>query len=102
MALNLEKMSHKELLQLKTDVEKEIKNAEKRAMREARAAAEKAVAEFGLTLDDVTGKAPAKPAAVAKYRNPENSADTWTGRGRKPRWFSEAIENGADPADLEI
>jgi DNA-binding protein H-NS len=29
-----------------------------------------------------------------KYRDPANSANTWTGRGRAPRWMMEAEKNG--------
>ena len=29
-----------------------------------------------------------------KYRNPENPAETWAGRGLKPRWLTAAIKGG--------
>lgn len=29
-----------------------------------------------------------------KYRNPENQQQTWTGKGRKPGWMSNAMQNG--------
>ena len=29
-----------------------------------------------------------------KYRNPENTSETWAGRGLKPRWLAEAIKAG--------
>jgi len=29
-----------------------------------------------------------------KYRNPENPAETWAGRGLKPRWLAAAIKSG--------
>ena len=31
-----------------------------------------------------------------KYRNPENPAETWAGRGLKPRWLTAAIKGGKD------
>jgi len=36
------------------------------------------------------------------YRNPRNSAETWTGRGRKPKWVREALANGLHLEDLAI
>ena len=30
-----------------------------------------------------------------KYRNPDNAAETWSGRGRKPRWLEERLSKGA-------
>lgn len=35
-----------------------------------------------------------------KYRNPADHADTWSGRGRKPRWFEATMAAGVDPEDL--
>jgi DNA-binding protein H-NS len=29
-----------------------------------------------------------------KYRNPENPAETWAGRGLKPRWLAAALKSG--------
>ena len=36
------------------------------------------------------------------YRNPCNSAETWTGRGRKPKWLREALARGVPLEDLAI
>ena len=36
------------------------------------------------------------------YRNPENPAETWSGRGRPPAWVREALEAGLDLDVLEI
>jgi DNA-binding protein H-NS len=29
-----------------------------------------------------------------KYRNPDNPAETWAGRGLKPRWLTSAMKSG--------
>jgi len=39
------------------------------------------------------GKTRAK--AAPKYRNPDKPAETWSGRGRKPRWVEERLKAGA-------
>lgn len=45
----------------------------------------------------------AKPKAAAKYANPENPSETWSGgRGRKPRWVQEWIAAGKDIAQAAI
>ena len=36
------------------------------------------------------------------YRNPGNSAETWTGRGRQPKWVREALARGLCLEDLAI
>ena len=92
----LDKMSYAELLKLQERIEAAI--AEKRvedaaATKEAlRAMAEKA----GFNLNDLFGKRGGKrgPGAV-KYRNPKDTSQTWTGRGRKPNWLVDAVKKGA-------
>lgn len=37
-----------------------------------------------------------------KYRNPENTSETWAGRGLQPRWLSAAIKAGKKLSDFEI
>src|SRR3954454_4457494 len=37
-----------------------------------------------------------------KYRNPDNPAETWTGRGRQPRWVQAALAQGRTLAELSI
>lgn len=60
---------------------------------------------YGLTARDLglgdMGSTPApmkKPVAI-KYRKGE---DTWTGRGRKPLWIAEHIEQGGKLEDLAV
>ena len=97
MATNgLDKLSYAELLKLQERVEAAI--AEKRvedaaSTKEAlRAMAEKA----GFDIKDLFGKRGSpKGSGVAKYRNPKDSSQTWTGRGRKPNWLVDAVKKGA-------
>jgi len=105
MAKNLEKMSHQELEKLRSDVDAALNAAKKRDKKEARKAAEEAAPKFGFTLAELMGGASTKSAAkggVAKYANPENPAQTWTGKGRQPKWYKDAIAGGTDPATLEL
>ena len=60
--------------------------------------------EIGYSLAELVGtetKSARSPAA-AKYRHPENQALTWSGRGRKPQWFVEALEAGKTASDIAI
>src|SRR5512144_2217047 len=40
--------------------------------------------------------------AVQKYRNPHDSSETWSGRGRPPKWVQAALDQGQTLADLAI
>lgn len=37
-----------------------------------------------------------------KYRNPDNPAETWAGRGLKPRWLAAALKTGKKLEDFSI
>ncbi|MFD0910163.1 H-NS histone family protein [Ruegeria arenilitoris] len=105
MGINLDKLSRKELLELRDQVDKALENAEARERQEALMAAEKAAAAYGFSLSDLASQ-PTRSGkgskAKAKYRNPADPTQTWTGRGRKPKWVHEALKAGADISDLEI
>jgi DNA-binding protein H-NS len=44
----------------------------------------------------------ARGAVAPKYRNPDNPAETWAGRGLKPRWLSAALKAGKKLEDFSI
>lgn len=54
------------------------------------------MAQYGITLADLGAKAPAKAPSTKgsklppKYRNPA-TGETWTGRGRQPKWVEQAL-----------
>lgn len=41
-------------------------------------------------------------AVAPKYRNPANPAETWAGRGLKPRWLAAALKSGKKLEDFSI
>ena len=66
-------------------------SAERSALRQKMA---DLAGEHGLSLDEVFGKGGRKGKVAAKYRDPKNSSNTWTGRSRMPRWMAAAIKSG--------
>ena len=105
MALNLDALSLKELKDLQSQVAKAIASYEDRKKREALAELEEKAREMGFSLAELTGaalKTRKRAPAVAKYANPADKSDTWSGRGRKPRWFDAALKAGKSPEDLAI
>ncbi len=104
MTVDLHSLSLKELKDLQSQVAKAIAGFEDRKKKEALAELEEKARAMGYSLAELTG-APAvrkRSPAVPKYRNPADSSDTWTGRGRKPRWFEAALKAGKKPEDLAI
>jgi DNA-binding protein H-NS len=49
------------------------------------------------------GKARRKyPRVFPKYRNPQTPSETWSGRGKQPRWLAAAIKTGRKIEDFRI
>jgi DNA-binding protein H-NS len=48
-----------------------------------------------------TGRRP-YPKVVPKFRNPDRPSETWTGRGRTPRWLAAQIKRGKRIDDFRI
>ena len=99
--VDLENMSLKELKQLQKNVAKAISTFEDRKKKDALAKLEAQAAEMGFSLSDLTNGKGGKISAP-KYRNPDDASQTWTGRGRKPGWFVDALERGVTPEEMLI
>lgn len=101
---DLEALSLSELKKLQKDIAKAISTYQDRQKTEARAKVEALARDLGYSLAELIGTETktTRAPAVAKYRHPENSAITWSGRGRKPKWFVDSINAGKDPADLMV
>jgi DNA-binding protein H-NS len=48
------------------------------------------------------GRRKKRGKAKPKYRNPKNPGETWSGRGRQPRWFAAAVRSGKKESSLLI
>jgi len=104
--MNLHDLSLPELKKLLKDVTTAITGFEARKKAEARAKLEETARELGFNLNELLGGDVAtkrtRAPAEAKYRNPQNNDETWSGRGRRPAWFLAAVDAGATPEDLLI
>ncbi|MBR9765323.1 MAG: H-NS histone family protein [Rhodobacteraceae bacterium] len=101
--LDLNALSLDELKQLEKDLAKAIKGYDERRKAEARAALEAKAGELGYSLADLVAPGSSKkPRLPAKYRNPEDPTQTWSGRGRRPQWVSDALDAGKSLEDLAI
>lgn len=57
--------------------------------------------KFGGSPKDVPQRRP-YPKVEPKYRNPTNPLETWSGRGKMPRWVVELLATGANLDELRI
>ena len=94
MSMNIKSMSFTELVKIKVKVDAEI---------EFRAAADRsrlidALGRLRTMSSSRKRNGASHPLAGKKlrpkYRNPKNRAETWAGRGNRPRWLVKALKAG--------
>jgi DNA-binding protein H-NS len=85
--------TYQELLKQREALEQQISEARKRETSEAVSRVRALIAEHGLTSQDVFPSGKARPSnqkgskVAAKYKNP-TTGETWTGRGKPPKWIA--------------
>ncbi|MGH1419307.1 MAG: H-NS family nucleoid-associated regulatory protein [Hyphomicrobiaceae bacterium] len=106
---NLDSMTLKELLELEKRVQKAIHDAQLRERTSVLKKMKEIADESGFNLDELVGgprkgrgKGKAKTTSVAKFQNPDNPTETWTGRGRKPNWLVSRLKKGATMEQFAI
>lgn len=93
--LDFEKMSIEDLKQLKSSLEHTLERRREQERADLKKKMVQMAEEAGYTIDDLFSRVKGKkPAIAAKYRNPDNASDTWSGRGRKPRWLAARLAAG--------
>lgn len=98
-----------DLIRQKEDLERQIKEATCAKRSEAIGKIKELMGMHGLTVADLGGSVGKQPAAkdaaakkvAAKYKNQE-TGDTWTGRGIKPKWLQSALAAGKSIDDFLI
>jgi DNA-binding protein H-NS len=92
---DLEKMTYAQLTEMEAKIERiklEKQNSERAAVRKQLMDMDK---EHGFDIRKLMdGRKKGKGTVAAKYRDPKNPENTWTGRGRMPRWMVAATKGG--------
>jgi DNA-binding protein H-NS len=102
-SVNVDKMALKELLDLETRVKKAILNAKERERADLKNKIASLAENAGFSVSELFGSGRGKGGKVAvKYRYKDNPAETWTGRGRQPKWLAAKLSKGSKLADFSI
>jgi len=96
-AIDLSDYNLGELKGLLFEVGKEIKTRERREVDQARARILALAQGAGIAAEQLLDG-----AALPRYRNPADPAQTWSGRGRQPKWVVEALAGGKSLDELRI
>ena len=105
-AVNVDKLSLKDLNDLEAKVAKAKAHARNRARADVKAKIDAILSSSGFTIADLypvaragRGRATSK---AAKFINPDDRSETWTGRGRKPNWLVAKLSKGAKLEDFAV
>jgi DNA-binding protein H-NS len=97
--IDFDPMSADELWGLYETVSAELR----RKIATARDLLDARLRRLGLTADgELQRRKRPYPKVSAKYRNSNNHGQTWTGRGRQPRWLAAEIRSGKKLTDFLI
>jgi DNA-binding protein H-NS len=115
---NLEGMNEPQLRELIQRAQEMLRERGTKRLEELRQLAREAGFEVSLTKIGESGGKRGRPRTrerrvekgtdrrrrkvQPKYRNPENESETWSGRGRKPRWVEMALAHDRKLEDLAI
>jgi DNA-binding protein H-NS len=104
---NIDKMALKDLRELENRVAAAIVRAQEREKADLKARIEELASEAGMTVQEIYGSGRGRGAGkggkvAVKYMNHDNKSETWTGRGRQPRWLAAKLSKGAKLADFAI
>lgn len=98
-----------ELKGLQFDIEKEIKNRQQQDVKKAREQILEIAQNMGISVEELLargggskGKKPGGAKVSPQYHNPSDNSQTWTGRGRQPKWVVDALAKGKKLDDLRI
>ena len=96
---NIENMSFAELGAMQARIERaktERQSADRAALRQKLGEMAK---EHGFDMRELFDGRKGKGKVAVKYRDPNNAGNTWTGRGRMPRWMTAATKGGKAKKD---
>ena len=106
MAINLKRLNAKQLDALSAEIEAHKRNQRQSAIAALRVKIAAMARAEGFSLDELfprrSGGSTKGRKVAAKYRNPQDPSQVWSGRGRQPRWYAAAIKAGKSERSLLI
>ncbi len=101
--LDLQEFDVDQLLEITANAQKLIVQKQSHRLYDAYESFEKIAAEADSTIEEILeiGKEIEKERSI-KYRDPNKSDNTWTGRGRQPKWLTKALKEGKALSDYAV
>lgn len=102
--VNIDNLSPAELQNLIKDAQTKLEQKQSSMRKEVIAQIKELATSIGVTVDIIDDKKSKKSASAvaAKYTNPHNPAQTWTGRGLAPKWLKALEAEGRNKDEFLI
>ena len=101
----LDKLSIKDLKDLRQRVDRAIASRQVDERNGLKDRFRELAEEAGFTLAEImggSGRASKGRVVAAKFANPANPMETWSGRGRQPKWLSAKLKAGESLEDFRL
>lgn len=101
-SIDLSKLSIEELEALARDIETEVTTRRQAERERVLEQMRELAASIGTTPEALFGRMGkvAEKVVAVKYRHPDDPSLTWTGRGKRPQWVTDALAAGKTLDDL--
>lgn len=101
--MDLSGLSSKDLRELQEQVAQQIQHRGQQDVVKAREQILAIAASVGMPVHELLGKQRVKSGPVpARYRNPADQSQQWSGRGRQPLWVKELVASGKELDSAKI
>ncbi len=101
-SVNYDKMSAKELTEHIAKAQRALAAAKDRERADVKQKIASIAENAGFSVGELFGGRGRGRGTAVKFANPDNRAETWTGRGRKPNWLVAKLSKGAKLADFAL
>lgn len=104
MSIDLTGLSSHQLDELIAKAAETKRNLQKQRINDVRKKLAQIAKDEGYTIEELFGKGAkgGKGSVAAKYANPADPSQTWSGRGKRPNWFKDALAAGTSEESLRV
>jgi DNA-binding protein H-NS len=100
---DISNLDYLQLSQLRAAVAERMKEMRDTGITQLRATISEQAQLLGVSIDDLLPKKKGgRGRAAAKYRDPDDPHNLWSGRGKAPRWMQELLNRGRAKEEFAI
>ena len=100
--IEIQNKSQEELLAIIAEAQTHLEALRRSKHKEVIAQIKELAASIGVTVEIHEASNATSAKIPAKFRNPDNHSQTWTGRGLAPKWLKALIAAGRDKNDFLV